>query len=194
MSFSPIQAAAGRWAADKRKKYHSVFKRMSFADLVCFPWLLTSDEAQFFLWVETGQMSLISLALGFSIIPAAHWLSHKFVAEAPGKQISMVAVVIITCNRGEPLLNLWILTVMQPRPSVSLDFHLWKSAHSPTFWPCSWASRDRSWKMWLRSYPPIWSDHLGPCRVNSSESELMKVDIFPTWRESEKKKQCSMLG
>lgn len=69
-------------------------KRMSFADLVCFPWLLTSDEAQFLLWVETGQMSLISLALGLSIIPVAHGLSHKLIAEVPVQQIPMVAVGI----------------------------------------------------------------------------------------------------
>lgn len=64
----------------------------SLTKLARLPWLLTSDEAQLFLRVETGQVSLVSLTLGLRVVPAAHRLSHKLVAEVPEQQIPRVAV------------------------------------------------------------------------------------------------------
>lgn len=42
--------------------------------------------------METGQVSLVSLALGLRVVPAAHRLGHKLVAEVPEQQIAGVAV------------------------------------------------------------------------------------------------------
>lgn len=52
-----------------------VFFKVDFFPVLClcaFPRLLTGYEAQFFLRVEAGQVSLVSSALSLGIIPVAH--------------------------------------------------------------------------------------------------------------------------
>lgn len=76
-----------------------------FIYFICLPRLLTGDEAQLFLRVETGQVSLVSQALGLGVVPAAHRLGHKLVAEVPEQQIPGVAVGVWGRPEGPALLH-----------------------------------------------------------------------------------------
>lgn len=55
---------------------------------------LTSQETQLFLWVEAGQVTLLSGTVSLSILPVFHCLSLKMIAEVPVQQISRVTVGI----------------------------------------------------------------------------------------------------
>lgn len=55
---------------------------------------LTSQETQFFLWVEAGQVTLLAVTVSLGVLPCFHPLALEMIAEIPVQQISRVTVGI----------------------------------------------------------------------------------------------------